>query len=297
MFGTLLWRLSEAKNVLLGKKKTTSVQSSSSISFEQNLSIPFEITDKELADFINSNSIEFCFSEFGEDRVNAGGNQFSGSRLDPSLSTLKKYFPNAKYTVYSDFDLEIPGVNLIKIVTSPIQDQEHPRYRYRLADYFKFKALLNSEADFRCVIDSDMFVVSHEIYRLLYLTKTFGACAPFNTRNLLKQDMNMSLDTKEISDFSNGFGHSYNQSPMTLWSTSDSGKKFYEACCDWMIKEPSRASRVMWKAAEETKFSPYLLPQQFCVCEGDIGVGNEVLLHVGHPAVAKYYNIKDFENK
>jgi len=293
MFGVLFWRMKEAFNIMIGKKKNFPIKSST-FQLEKHLDSleNFIIKDQELADYINSISIEFLFSEFGENRVNAGGNEFKGNRLDPSLSTLKRFFPNAKYTVYSDFDLEIPGVQLKKIISSPIKDKDHPRHLYRTADYFKFKSLLDSDADFKCVIDSDMFVVSEDIYRLIFLTQTFGACAPYNNRNLLKRDMEISLDTKKITDLSNGFGHSYNQSPMTLWKEFESGKKFFEACCYWMIKEPSRASRVMWNAAKETGFSPYLLPIEFCVCESDIGLGNEVLLHVGHPKVAQYYNVK-----
>lgn len=293
MFGTLSWRLKEAIAVLKGEKKTEPLKKKSS--FPENDYHKLEeyvFQDQELEDFINSISIEFCFSEFGENRVNAGGAEFAGNRLDPSLSTLKKYFPNAKYTVYSDFDLEIPGISLKKILASPIHEHEHPRYLYRTADYFKFKSLLDSEADFRCVVDSDMFVFSEEIYRLVYLTKIFGFCAPYNSRNLLKRDMQISMDAKAINDMSGGFGHSYNQSPMTLWKGSEEGKQFYEACCKFMIQEPSRASRVMWNAAQKTGFSPYLLPTEFCVCAGDEGIGNEVLLHVGHPSVAEYYHIK-----
>ena len=293
MLGTLSWRMKEAFNVLTGKKKTLS--STKSVPNRTNNLNDFSeyiIEDQELSNYINSLSIEFCFSEFGKNRVNAGGNEFHGNRLDPSLSTLKKYFPNAQYTVYSDFELEIPGVNLKQIITSPIKDEEHPRHFYRTADYFKFKSLLDSEADFKCIIDTDMFVASEEIYRLVVLTELFGACAPYNTRNLLKRDMEISLDTKEITDMSNGFGHSYNQSPMTLWKNHAAGTKFYQACCNLMIKEPSRASRVMWNAAKETGFSPYLLPAEFCVCKGDEGIGNEVLLHVGHPSVAEFYGIK-----
>jgi len=293
MLGTLVWRIKEAVAVLSGKKKTVSPQKYV-CQTEKNIHQlePFEIQDKELADYINSLSIEFCFSEFGENRVNAGGNEFNENRLEPSLSTLKKYFPNAKYTVYSDFDLEIPGVNLKKIIVSPIKDEGHPRHLYRTTGYFKYKSLLESDADFKCIIDSDMYVVSEEIYRLVYLTQIFGFCAAYNPRNLLKRDMQISLDAKEITDLSGGFGHSYNQSPMTLWKNHEQGTKFYENCCKQVIQNPSRNSLIMWNAAKETRFSPYLLPAEFCVCTGDEGIGNEVMLHVGHPSVAKFYNVK-----
>ena len=293
MLGTLTWRLKEALAVLKGEKKTTLPVKKSDVAAQSYQHLEeYVFTDAALQEFINGISIEFCFSEFGENRVNAGGTEFQGNRLDPSFSTLKKYFPNAKYTVYSDFDLEIPGVKLKKVIASPIQDDEHPRHFYRIADYFKFKSLLESDADFRCVIDTDMFVFSEEIYRLIYLTQIFGACAPYNSRNLLKKDMKISLDALEISDETKGLGHSYNQSPMTLWKNHEQGEAFYQACCQNMIKEPSRASRVMWNAAKQTGFSPYLLPAEWCVCAEDVGIGNEILLHVGHAKVADFYNIK-----
>ncbi|WP_313099811.1 hypothetical protein [Epilithonimonas sp.] len=293
MIGTLIWRCREAMAVLLGRKKT--FPDNKSIS-ETALSIDklpdYKIENQDIKSFLKSISIEFLFCEFGENRVNAGGSEFNlENRLEPSLSTIRHYFPNAKFTVYSDFDLEIEGVNLKK-VTSSVPEKEHPRYLYRTADYFKFKSLAESEADFRCVVDSDMFVVSPDIYSLVFLTKTFGFCAPYTPRNLLKRDMETSLDARKITDASNGFGHSYNQSPMTLWKDSENGKAFFEKCCEIMIKEPSRASLVMWKAAVETHSSPYLLPAEFCVCGDDVGIGNEVILHVGHTQVADYYNVK-----
>jgi hypothetical protein len=104
-----------------------------------------------------------------------------GNRLEPSLSTIRHYFPNAKFTVYSDFDLEIEGVNL-KSNISCSGKKNIQRYLYRTADYFKFKSLAESEADFRCVVDSDMFVVSPDIYSLVYLTKIFGFCAPYTPK-------------------------------------------------------------------------------------------------------------------
>lgn len=294
MFGTLKWRIKEATAVLLGNKKT--VPKKQPIIYTQTSADDFEvftINDQELSKYINSLDIEFLFSEFGENRVNAGGANFSSeNRLNPSLATLKKYFPKAKYTVYSDFDLDIEDVELRKIITSPVPDKEHERYNYRTADYFKFKSLLESDADFKCVVDTDMFVFSEEIYSLVYLTEIFGFCAPYNPRNLLKKDMQISLDTGSIPDKSHGYGHSYNQSPMTLWKNHHQGESFYKKCCEIMVKEPSRASLVMWKAAQKTGSSPYLLPQQWCVCAEDIGIGNEVLLHVGHPAVAEFYNVK-----
>lgn len=282
MIGTLLYRLGRAWAILKGdafavnKKKRKPFRN-----------IPFSEADKE---FINSISIEFLFSEFGEQRVNGGGADFQNneSRLDPSLKTLKEYFPNATYTVYSDFDLKIDGVNLIK-TQSPVVDPEHERYGYRTADYFKFLSLNQSDADFKCVLDSDMKVVSSDIIALIHLTKKFGFCVPDNDRQLLRQDMIWSKDAKPIQDESLGLGHSYNQSPMTLWKNDERGNLFYKTCAEIMKNDPSRSSLVMWKTAWKTGIYPYILPKQWCLCEGNEGLGEEVILHVGHKKIKEFY--------
>ena len=109
MISTIMWRLKEAIAVLLGQKKT---QKSTILSNfpERNLkNLPkLEYRNNELKKYIEGLKIEFIFSEFKEERVNAGGADLSQqSRLDPSLTTLRHYFSNAKFTVYSDFDLNI----------------------------------------------------------------------------------------------------------------------------------------------------------------------------------------------
>ncbi|VDH17142.1 Uncharacterised protein [Algoriella xinjiangensis] len=276
-------RLKDAIAVLLGKAKAEK-KIDKQIDF---INTNYTSTEQE---FLNSLSIEFLFAEFGEDRVNGGGSTFDEkNRLDPSLKTLRHYFPNAKYTVYSDFDLNIDGVNLIK-VKSPVHQPEHPRYGYRTADYYKFMGLVNSEADFKCVLDTDMQIVSSDIIALIHLTKKFGFCVPYNDRQLLRQDMQLSKDTQLIKDDSKGLGHSYNQSPMTLWQKDSRGMLFYENCAEIMKTDPSRASLVMWKSAWETGIYPYILPKQWCVCDGNEGINDEVILHVGHKSIKEYYN-------
>lgn len=277
-------RLKDAIAVLLGKANASVIKSKPEILFRNE---EFSAEDKQ---YLDSISIEFLFAEFGEERINGGGSSFDvENRLNPSLKTLKQYFPKAKYTVYSDFDLKIDGVELIK-VTSPVIDPDHPRYGYRTADYYKFMALVNSKADFKCILDSDMQIVSSDIIALIYLTEKFGFCVPYNDRQLLRVDMQISKDVQEITDISRGLGHSYNQSPMTLWQNNERGRLFYTTCAEIMKTDPSRASLVMWKAAWQTGVYPYILPKQWCVCDGNEGIGNEVILHVGHTSVKEYYN-------
>lgn len=278
----MISKLKDAIAVLLGRATAHKIEEKKIHFINQEFSDPER-------DFLNTLSIEFLFAEFGEHRTNGGGATLdSENRLDPSLKTLKKYFPNATYTVYSDFDLNIDGVNLIK-VKSPVANPDHERFGYRTADYYKFYSLINSKADFKCVLDSDMQIVSSDVIALINLTKKFGFCVPYNDRQLLRQDMQISKDTQEITDDSKGLGHSYNQSPMTLWKNDDRGLEFYKNCAEIMKTDPSRGSLVMWKAAWKTGISPYILPKQWCVCDGNEGIGNEVMLHVGHKSIKEYY--------
>ncbi|MGV1019706.1 hypothetical protein ACTS9V_08755 [Empedobacter falsenii] len=279
----MIKNIKDAIAVLLGKANASVIKSKPEIKFRNE---EFSVEEME---WLNTISIEFLFAEFGEDRTNGGGSSFDNeNRLNPSLKTLKEYFPNAKYTVYSDFDLQIDGVELIK-VTSPVIDPDHPRYGYRTADYYKFMALVNSKADFKCILDSDMQIVSSDIIALIYLTEKFGFCVPYNNRQLLRDDMLISKDTQPINDESKGLGQSYNQSPMTLWKNDERGKLFYTTCASIMKNDPSRASLVMWKSAWRAGVYPYILPKQWCVCDSDEGIGDEIILHVGHKSVKKYY--------
>ncbi|MDL1913525.1 MAG: hypothetical protein FDW93_03250 [Bergeyella sp.] len=288
-------RLRESWYVLVGQKKTIPKKNKNRFPttiLDKN--VTYNIKDAEVKNFVKSLSIEFIFSEFNEKRVNAGGADLSQQgRLDPSLSSLKKYFPNAKYTVYSDFKLKIPNVELKKIA-SPVleEDKSHPRHFYHLSNFYKMKGLIDSDADIRIAIDSDMFVWSEEIYRLIYLTEKFGFCVPNTHGNSMNFEIENFIDTHKINDHSNGYGTATNITPITLSKKSKRGKLFYEKCSYYMEKEPTRASIALWKAAWETGIYPYVLPKEFCVCRGNEGIGNEILLHVGHPSVMKYYKIK-----
>ena len=294
MISTIMWRLKEAIAVLLGQKKT---QKSTILSNfpERNLkNLPkLEYRNNELKKYIEGLKIEFIFSEFKEERVNAGGADLSQqSRLDPSLTTLRHYFSNAKFTVYSDFDLDIEGVHLHKVINPVLQNyKNNPRHYYHLADYYKFKGMLESKADIVISIDSDMFIFSEEIFSLIHLTDKFGFCVPNSSAQSMNFEIETSLDTKPINDESHGFGTTVNITPMTFKTSSDNGRKYYEACCEMLEKNPARASIIMWEAAWKTSVYPYLLPKEFCVCRGSEGIRNEVILHVGHPSVAKFYNI------
>lgn len=295
MIGTILWRIQEAVAVLLGKKKTERNKIKPNFPERSIHNLPKVCISDETRKYIDSKNIEFFFLEIGEERVNAGGNTDlqNQNRLDPSYSTLKHYFPNAKFIVYSDFDLNVEGVELRKIPQETFDlFEEHPRKLYRLVQYLKLQAITNSQADIAIAIDSDMFVFSDEIYRLIYITDKFGFCVPSSNGLSMNFDVANSLDTYPITDDSNGFGGTFNITPMTLKTSDIRGKEFYTECMKATVAKGSRSSISMWNAAWKTGIYPYLLPREFCVCRGSEGIDNEVILHIGHQSVADYYNIK-----
>ena len=49
--------------------------------------------------------INLIMSEFGENRVNAGGGSFDLGRLEPTLTSFGAYFKDIHLTIYTDFAL------------------------------------------------------------------------------------------------------------------------------------------------------------------------------------------------
>ncbi|WP_333660711.1 hypothetical protein [Chishuiella changwenlii] len=276
--------LLDSINIFKGKKKAVTIH-------EKNINFINRSFTKEEIEYLNNLKINFYFSEFGKDRVNSGGELLlNESRLNPTLKSIREYFPNANIIVYTDFDIKEDNIKIIKIEQSPFTSTESEHKGYHIADYYKFYALANATGDFNCVMDSDMEIVSSNITALIEMTRKFGFCVPHNNRQSMVKDMRLSQNTIEIDDKSNGLGYSYNQSPMTIWKDNARGREFYNQCCKELLKLPSKASFSMWKAAWETGIYPYILPKEWCLCIGDEGIGDEVILHIGHDSVKKYYN-------
>ncbi|HEX5002390.1 MAG TPA: hypothetical protein VFW78_07825 [Bacteroidia bacterium] len=235
--------------------------------------------------------VEFIFSEFGVKRRNGGGDHLDKlDRLEPSLTSIKRYFPDAIFTVYSDFDLKMAGVTLKKVV-SPL-DTNHPRFGYRSSDLFKFVGLMESKADLAIAMDSDMFIVSENVSYIRPITQRFGFCAPMNPRVLVKTDSIIGMDGSSIIDESGGYGFAINTTPLSFYTKNSRARKYLEACVNIMHLSPARAPLIMWQAMWESGFTPYLLPPQWCVCETQESIGDEIILHVGHRRIIDYYKIK-----
>ena len=138
-------------------------------------------------------NVEFIFSEFGlRTTANQPGGFTDEFRLDPTYSSVKQFFPDAKLTLYTDrpelatnySDVE---VKLVDIDNSPFTKSNH-RWGWHCCDYYEAKGLLNSDADIAISVDSDLMFVSDEVKTLLPITDKFGLCVPTNERQMVKVD-------------------------------------------------------------------------------------------------------------
>ena len=72
-------------------------------------------------------------------------------RLDPTYSSVKQFFPDAKLTLYTDREALATNysdveVRLVDIDNSPFTKSNH-RWGWHCCDYYESKGLLDSKAD------------------------------------------------------------------------------------------------------------------------------------------------------
>jgi len=235
-------------------------------------------------------------SEFGSARKNAGGRDFGDSdRLDPTLSSLRERFPDARVTLYTDSPYAAaPDVAVVTV--DPPFDRSHPRYGWRAHDLYQAHGLLESSADVAIAMDSDMLMVSDRFRTIVPLVTRFGFAAPANPRTQVQVDARLGVDANYDldSDPTYGTGFAYNLTPLAFDTTNVAARRLLETYFRLMRKQTGRAGLRLWLAALETGFNPYLLPYQWCVCRpGDVDSrhvwANAIVLHVGHPEVEPYY--------
>jgi len=231
-------------------------------------------------------------SEFGPARRNAGGAELSSSdRLNPTLDSFRKIFPDAMVTVFSDHDLPAgDGIRAVKV--SPPFDQGSPRYGWRSHDYYQALGMLESQADIAIAMDSDMVVVSDAFRAIVELADIFGLALPINPRLLLKIDGGIGVDsTYDIdADRTMGLGMTYNLTPVAFSTRHGQARRLLELYCEKMRQAPGRGAVHLANASYELGYQPCVLPPQWCVCSPrDLDSKHMwregIALHVGHKDV------------
>jgi hypothetical protein len=239
--------------------------------------------------------INLIMSEFNTARVNCGGGNLKKySRLDPTLMTFKRYFENFKLTIYTNIptkELEIDYSDVDIVHVPLISDPQHPRAAWRSSSYWKIIGMLKSQNAIAIGVDSDFYIMSKDVQTIVPLTNNFGVCFPMNPRYIVKVDTLIGADSdKQLLDPTNGTGFAVNNGILTLNTKNEKAKKFLTSYAN-RRKNEGRGTISLWRTIWEfgSYFHPYLLPIQWCVCKKHIGVGNEIILHLGHQEVINFY--------
>ena len=207
-----------------------------------------------------ANSLELIFAEFGRPR--------------PDVEKFLRWFPGATARVITESNIAFNG----------------PRAGWRLNDYWKARGLWETKAEVAIAFDSDMEIVSQDVQTLPILADRFGLCLPANPRWLVRTDTLIGADSDKILDSSNGTGFAMNCSPIAFCRGANFvAVEVVEQCWRILRAHPIRGPLAWWRAAWQARFCPCILPPQWCVCQEHIGIGNEIILHVGHEKVKEFY--------
>ena len=243
-------------------------------------------------------NVEFIFSEFGLRSTANQPDSFTDEyRLDPTYSSVKEFFPEAKLTLYTDIEelgKNYPDVEvrLVDIDESPFTKSNH-RWGWHCCDYYEAKGLLESTADVAISVDSDLMFVSSDVRTILPITKRFGVCVPTNERQMVKVDgihtRGNDGDYHLDEDESKGNLLTYDLWWCSFDVSDNRGRAWLSEFCRLMETNPRRAPLQMSRASWNTGIHPYSMAQQWGVGSGYIGCGNEIILHVGHTNVQDHY--------
>lgn len=210
--------------------------------------------------------------------------------LEPALSSFRRYFPEARAVLYTDAAVQRPpdGLDEIRKVAPPYE-RSHPRYGWRCSDLYRAVGLLESKADIAVYSDSDLFYCSDKVRTLIPLTRTFGFCLPANPRMLVRVDALLGADCDRELDDSQGFGLAWNSAPAFFYTACERARAYLENYEKIMRENPVRGPMAFYRAAYASGYFPCTLPFQWCLCDEQLGLGDEIVLHVGHKRVRDYY--------
>lgn len=211
-------------------------------------------------------NVDIIFAEFG-------------GRFAPPIKNIEKYFPQS-------------NVNILTEQQCPdIFGKGRPHWGNFMNDYYKVKGLLDSKADIAICFDADIKIVSDNVKAIFPLVKRFGLCLPANPRKLVKIDTEIGSHSDNQLDETLGMAYAFNMTPIAFNTKDNFARMALETYCNFMKSNPVRGPLNMWRAIYSSYFYPCLLPPQWCVCAEDIGIGNEIILHIGHEKVKDFYDL------
>lgn len=208
--------------------------------------------------------VEIVFAEFG-------------GKFEPNVPNIRQFFPDAEINIFRDKDVESPF------------DIRSAYWGNYMNDYWKVRKLLESKADIAISFDADIKIVSDKVKAIIPLVKKFGLCLPANPRKLVAIDTLIGSHSDKVLDETEGMGYAFNMTPIALYLGNTNAVETLRKYCLLMEQNPVRGPLAMWRAVYHTGAFPCLLPPQWCVCGEDAGIGDEIILHIGHQKVREHY--------
>ena len=222
----------------------------------------------------NMSTIEIIFAEFG--------------RVHVDVDHFRTFFPDAIFTLFTNVSDDFPNFDNVHRVFHPFEPCD-PRFGNHMNDFWQIKGMEESTADVCVAFDADMRIVSSEVINIIPLVNKFGLCLPANPRLLCRIDATIGIDGGCIAEAGGGNGFAFNTAITAMDRSNRRAVATADRFCQEMENQPVRGPLAWWRACWTTGFFPCLLPFQWCVCAEHVGIGNEIILHVGHEWVLQYY--------
>jgi hypothetical protein len=242
--------------------------------------------------------IEIVLSEFGQSRGNAGDSDLPSDRLEPSLSSFLKHFPEATATIYTDQ----PWKSRDRVTVAQVGPtfDRHSRWGWRENDYWCARGILESRADIVLSIDSDLLIVSPDVRAIIPIVQRWKMAMPTNGRHICWRDAASDCDGGRIDDETLGCGTCH-CTALWAWETSPGPhRKLLESYCEQIQSDAihnrgARGPLSLWRAEWATGITPYTLPREWCITGSNLGDVKKngrtipIVLHVGHETVTQHY--------
>jgi hypothetical protein len=207
-------------------------------------------------------SIEFIFSEFN-------------SKYKPNKGNITKYFRDARFTEYNEKNTEV----IFK----------GDRGLYHMGDYQDWLGLSRSDADVAVAFDADLHIVSDKVKAIIPLVNKFGFCIAASGRFTVEKDTKIGADSDQQIDDSLGTGFSMCNAFLAINPKDERAVHLLSTALDLMRTKPLRGPLILWRAIWLTGIYPYILPQQWCVCQDLINIDDPIIVHGGDKPIREKY--------
>lgn len=211
--------------------------------------------------------------------------------LTHSIRSVRRFL-NVPITVYSDIDLKLSGIKVIRYKRRSYEKREE----IRNSSLIRLEALLSSPSDTTLYLDNDVIIVSEYFQEGFVIANRFGLALPQNPRIFLGTEMQIGQD---VSDHDKKMLRNVPKHTMTFNSGvifySRRSKQLVQTWRDEQLTNPSRGQMSMWRAFWALGESPHALPINWLVCDSHVGIANPLALHIGHQNIYDWWQQK-FQN-